>query len=361
MAWDGIAQDRTRASTLLVNDEAIERTEAIMVRLVRGEDDFVGHVCAEHLMTGGKRARARLALAAAHALGFRRTEAAPWAAAVELIHNASLVHDDLQDGDRVRRGHETTWVRYGAAQAINAGDLMLVLPWVAIDELRAPALARAHISGALGRAVAAMARGQADEPFLLDACRTGRARAGYTRCIAGKTGALFGVPVEGAAYLAGEPAADARALGDVFARIGVLFQLQDDVLDLFGDKGRDRPANDLYEGKVSVLVVEHLERHPEDAESLLTLLARSRDATAASEVTRWAERFADGGALKGALGWIADIADEVNTSPALLARPALRALATELVHAVLRPINHLFADNETRLPAFIDSAEEVHP
>jgi geranylgeranyl diphosphate synthase type I len=367
MAWDGV-QDKNKSSTLLVDDEATAAVAETMQRLVRGEggaDDYLASVCEEHLATGGKRARARLALAAAHALGVERARAVPWAAAVELVHNASLVHDDLQDGDRVRRGRETTWVRHGAAQAINAGDLMLVLPFVAVAELRASALARASLSAALARAVAEMARGQADEPRLASACSDGAARAAYTRCIAGKTGALFGVPVEGAAYLAGASASDAQELGAVFARIGVLFQLQDDVLDLFGDKGRERPGNDLYEGKVSALVVEHIERHPDEAAELLALLGRSRLRTPEEEVARWAKRFAEGGALDGALSWIRRIASEVTSVPALVGRRELAALAAELVHAVLRPIEHLFHSSDTLLlpsspPAGL-APDEVHP
>lgn len=309
---------------------------------------MLGRIAEEHLESGGKRVRARLAMAAASALGVEPKRVAPWAAAVELAHNASLIHDDLQDGDTHRRGRPTTWVRWGCAQAINAGDLMLVLPFLLVQELEAEAEAevRSALSRALASALAAMCRGQAEEPELASACAQGRGREAYERCVLGKTGALFGVCVQGAALLAGEAEGRAAALGEVFGRLGVLFQLQDDLLDLYGEKGRERPGNDLREGKVTALVVEHLERYPADAPWLFEVLAYPRDATPDAAVDEAAERFRRGGALDGVLQWAARLVTEVEGAPALRGRPALKALARELVQRILHPIAHLFYDRE---------------
>ena len=95
-----------------------------MASLATGERlDRLGPIVRQHLETGGKRLRARLALAATEALGHQRADAISWAAACELLHNATLIHDDVQDGDRVRRGEPTVWVRHGIPQAINAGEI----------------------------------------------------------------------------------------------------------------------------------------------------------------------------------------------------------------------------------------------
>src|SRR5690349_12844089 len=121
-------------------DALLPEVEAAMQRLVvGGHKEIAGDVGLSHLETGGKRLRARLALAATAALGADSRGAIGWAAACEMLHNATLIHDDLQDGDRVRRGKPTAWVRYGQNQAINGGDLMLILPFAAIGEVRAPA------------------------------------------------------------------------------------------------------------------------------------------------------------------------------------------------------------------------------
>ena len=114
----------------LWSDEGLDDVERLMLELCSGERlDRLGAILWEHVNTGGKRLRARLALASCQALGGTREQAVAWAAACELLHNATLIHDDLQDGDEVRRGREALWVRHGAAQAINAGDLALMLPY----------------------------------------------------------------------------------------------------------------------------------------------------------------------------------------------------------------------------------------
>src|SRR5687767_11384745 len=101
-------------------DPHLPAVEALMRELMEPDaGDPAGAIAAEHVATGGKRLRARLALAAADALGARAGDAVGWAAACELLHNATLLHDDIEDGDRARRGQPTAWVRHGVAQAIN--------------------------------------------------------------------------------------------------------------------------------------------------------------------------------------------------------------------------------------------------
>jgi geranylgeranyl diphosphate synthase type I len=336
MALDGASQN------LLSEDDALRAVEQQMLALSIEHGGVLGEIAAEHLATGGKRVRARLALAAAEALGVARDRAVPWATAVELVHNASLIHDDLQDGDVVRRGRPTTWVRWGAAQAINVGDFLLVLPWLSIRAVEAGARVRAGLSTALAEAICAMTRGQALEPALPEACRDGEGRDAYRLCIEGKTAALFGAPARGAALLAGLEEDEAAAIGAIFERVGVLFQLQDDVLDLYGDKGRKDAGNDVREGKVSALVVEHLERNPDDASWLLGILDKSRTQTTDRDVADVSAAFVERGALDGVLGWIASISAEIASAPELRERPALRLLASTLLDLVLRPISHLF-------------------
>ena len=95
----------------------------------------------------------------------------PWAAACELVHNATLIHDDIQDGDRVRRDQPTTWVRHGVGQAINAGDLLLMLPFTLLSEIDAFPVAKWRLSEALARAAEQTVRGQSSE---MDLASNGR-------------------------------------------------------------------------------------------------------------------------------------------------------------------------------------------
>ncbi|MCB9791925.1 MAG: polyprenyl synthetase family protein [Alphaproteobacteria bacterium] len=327
--------------------EALDQVEGFMLRTCTGERlDRLGTILGDHCSTGGKRLRARLALACAEALGVPRAEAVPWAAAVELLHNASLIHDDLQDGDRVRRGREATWVRHGVAQAINAGDLGLMLPYVALDAIDRDDATRWRMSIALARGAERVVRGQAAELELLH--RERLSWDSYASAVIGKTAALFGLPVEGAALLAGHGQDEARALAEAFLPIGLLFQIQDDILDLYGDKGRGEPGADLREGKVSALVVEHLRLHPWDERWLRGLLALPREETTPHQVAEATERFASGGALEAVWGRLAQIDDAIAESPRLSRHGRLHTVAHELVARALAPIIHT---NPARRPA----------
>ncbi len=312
--------------------------DAVIRAAVRAEAGPLTDIALEHLAGGGKRLRARLALSASRALGVARRDASVWAAAVELIHEASLVHDDLQDGDRVRRGRATTWVRHGAAQAINAGDLLLLVPFSLIASSGAPHAAA--LGGVLASCAARMARGQAEEPFLLATCRDDprAARAAYLSCIEKKTGALFAASVLGAARMAGRDAAAASALARPFIELGMLFQIVDDYLDLWGEKGRDKPGNDVREGKVSALVVAHLARAPEDAAWLCGILERPRDDTTDDDVAAVDARFTASGARAAVGAEIAQRARIIVDDEGLRGAPRLAEIAAALVDKTLAPI-----------------------
>lgn len=350
------ALQRPRKSIAIFSDETMDLVEELMRSAACGDArELLGDICAEHLETGGKRVRARLALAAAEALGERRERAAPWAAAVEMLHNATLIHDDVQDGDMVRRGRPTTWASHGVPQAINAGDLMLMLPASRlVGRCAASDATRWHLAQCLSARAEAVVRGQAADLSLRD--RIAGAVAGsstdpvdaYLRCIEGKTGALFAVPVEGAALLAGRSPEEARALAEPFVVLGMLFQMQDDVLDLYGDKGREERGTDIKEGKISALVVDHLRLHPEDRPWLLGILETPREETRDEDVQDVIARFAASSpevtmsALDATLRRIARLASAAHASPALDDDPNLRDLVLDVTALVLGPIHHLF-------------------
>ncbi len=327
---------------------ALDDVEALMRR--SGVGDFVeplGDMVCDHLDSGGKRVRARLALAAARALGVERVAAAPWAAAVEMLHNATLVHDDIQDGDRVRRGRPTTWAVHGVPQAINVGDLMLMLPTLLAADIDVDERVRFRLCEALARRAAATVRGQAADIALAFALPENVDPVdAYLRCIEGKTGELFALPVEGAAILADHTPDEAKALAEPFAILGMLFQLQDDVLDLWGEKGREARGADIKEGKISAMVVEHLRLFPDEKDWLMGILKTERDATADADVAAVIDRFETGGAQRAVLARIANLATLALNAPALDEHPALRAIVVEVVGVVLAPIQGLFAHHE---------------
>lgn len=325
--WSLPAEDRPPG---LAGHEGVDEVEVQLVHLSVGARlDRLGTVLQEHFASGGKRIRARIALAAGEALGLDRAAVVPWAAACEILHNATLVHDDLQDGDEVRRGHPTVWAAHGHAQAINAGDLMLTLPYLALRALKAPDAVKWRLSEATARRAEQTVRGQAVE---LDLLSHGKLRwhewAGAAR---GKSGALLALPVEGAALLSGLDEPTARKLAEPFATLGLTYQACDDIVDLWGDKGRGAIGNDVREGKVSALVAAHLALHPEDEPALVATLRRPREETSDAEVEGWIDRFARGGARAQVEQFMAKQVEEVLTDPTLSAVPPLHALAEELL------------------------------
>ena len=326
---------RALATLLLDHGELMTRVESRMSELAGDRlDDPGARMLREHLDTGGKRLRPRLALAACQALGGRAEDAVDWAAAVELLHNASLIHDDIQDGDRERRGAPTVWARHGAAQAINAGDLLLMLPFLALRSY--PAETQAALVQVLARYAESTARGQIRELAL--AGSAGHGWGDYFTAVSGKTGTLFGLPVRGAAVLAGLEPVAAADLARTFASIGVLYQLQDDLLDLFEVKGRGSKGSDIYEGRLTAVILTHLDLHPEDADGLLAILTKPRALTTSEEVASVVDRFIEGGAAQQLLQRIDLLASELLASEALSVSPDIRGVAEELVLRVLAPL-----------------------
>ena len=324
-------------TSMLAGDQGLADVEALMQRLAVGDaHDHAATIVLDHLASGGKRLRAPLALAAAEALGKKASDAIGWAAACEILHNATLVHDDLQDGDRVRRGRPTTWVTFGSAQAINGGDLLFQMPYAAIGVLAADDAVKWRLSNILCRQASQVIRGQIDE--LEMTTRMDTTWPVYDRAIIGKTSALFELPVEGAAVLCGASDAEAAKLVTPFRVLGMLFQMQDDVLDLFADKGRDSRGSDVREGKVSALVVEHVTRYPNERDWLVGILKTPRDQTTQAMVDQVIERFAKGGALSGVCERIDKESNRAVNAPELKGTPKLATLMSELVKVIVEPI-----------------------
>jgi geranylgeranyl diphosphate synthase type I len=205
-----------------------------------------------------------------------------------------------------------------------------------LDSDGLPEASRWPLSRALANYAETTVRGQSAELDLLRGQRLDIDH--YNEAVAGKTAALFALPVSGALIIAGR-ATDAVRLSAPFAELGMLFQLQDDVVDLYGDKGRGERGADIREGKVSALVVEHLERAPRDRSRLVDILSRSRERTSSEDVVWAALRFEESGALDAVLQRIHGIAAQARAE--LSAEPALLAVAEELIARSLAPLAFL--------------------
>lgn len=191
--------------------------------------------------TGGKRIRPALCMAAAELFTAEAAVALPGAVALELIHNFSLVHDDVQDRDAERHGRPTVWVLRGEGQAINAGDYLITAAFRALLEGAGAESRRLQALTILNDAMSRMIAGQwADITF---ESRHDVSTEEYLAMVRGKTGALFGAPLAIGAILAGAPIAQARALGEWGETVGLAFQVQDDYLGIWGDPNLTGKSN----------------------------------------------------------------------------------------------------------------------
>ncbi len=227
----------------------------------------------------GKRLRPLLVVRCAEACGASAAEAAPLAAAVELLHNFTLVHDDIQDESAYRHHRETIWHRWGTAAAINTGDALYALAHEALYELAttAPALPPARLLG-LARDFDRMAL-RIVEGQHLDLSHEGRwggGEARYLAMIGGKTAAIMAFATRAGATVAGVDDA-AVALFERFGRdLGLAFQIRDDILGIWAaQEVTGKPtADDIRRRKQSLPLIALDERaRPDDRAELRRLYA----------------------------------------------------------------------------------------
>lgn len=211
----------------------------------------------------GKRLRPALCLLTCEAVGGDAAKAIPLAAAVELVHNFSLVHDDIQDGDRKRHDRDTVWAVWGEPQAINAGDALLSIANLSLaDALDAGMSAETAVraAGLLAERTLEMVEGQ-----VMDIDFEGRQDVGldeYLAMISRKTGALFAAALGLGALAGGAPPADVEVLGRCGRALGIAFQVRDDMLGVWGSEERTgKPAaSDIRRRKKSLPAVSTFSR-----------------------------------------------------------------------------------------------------
>jgi geranylgeranyl pyrophosphate synthase len=292
-----------------------------------------------HLRTGGKRLRALLPLLTAEALGADPGELVPLGAACEVLHNATLVHDDLQDGDRLRRGQSSVWVRYGVPQAINLGDAMFYWTLLLVQRLGGDAARREAVAQRVLLETLRVIDGQEQEFGLKEQAAS---LEGYFSMVEGKTSGLFALPMAGAALYCGAPAAVVEDLAEAARHMGVLFQIQDDVLDLYGSKGRDMVGTDIAEGKRSALMARALTTLPPDQAAWLeAVLDAPRDETSPAQIAQAIDLIRSCGALDFALAELERRRAAALAVPSVASNPALTELVGGMCAVFLAPIEQV--------------------
>ncbi len=288
---------------------ALDNLEAALERAVTRFDDgsVVGAQLRYHFGFGddgrrGKRLRSRLVLEVAREEGLSPDDALAPACAVEIIHEFSLIHDDIEDGDRLRRGRETLWARYGAPHGINSGDALCSVAYLTLlDCAVAPPDRTLAMNRVLLAAHLAMCGGQGRDIAFETEPRVTMEE--YREMIGGKTAALFSAACELGALAAGCDASRSAAYARLGGAYGIAFQIEDDVLGTWGDPATTgKPAGaDLAKRKWTFPVVWALSGPPSEPRSAIAAAYAHGSALSAGDVARTVEALDRLGAREAAL------------------------------------------------------------
>lgn len=222
------------------------------------------------LSLGGKRLRPVLVLMAADLFGQDVMKALPAALAIEVFHNFTLVHDDIMDNAAIRRGQPTVYKKWDQTVAILSGDLMMIKAIDLLCETETTDLK--SLIAVFNKSAADVCEGQQlDMNF---ESRQDVSVEEYTEMISLKTAALLGASLKIGAMVANAPAEDAAHLYEFGKCIGIAFQVQDDILDTFGEgeKVGKKIGGDIAANKKTLLYLHALERADADTSAQLKTL-----------------------------------------------------------------------------------------
>jgi len=289
--------------------------------------------------SGGKRLRPLLGLLAFASITGDHRRALPGAAAVELGHNFSLVHDDIEDGDRERRHRPTLWTVHGVPQAINTGDTLFSLSRIALHRLTDLGFSDAKVLRLMrlyDETCLALCEGQYLDIATSQSAQPMSVEA-YFDMIGRKTAALIAASIEAGALLATDDEAVIARYRAFGWALGVAFQINDDLLGIWGkEQATGKAPSDVVHKKKTLPVIYAMEQAgPEDRERLDALYATSGPSPAeVTEIVELLERL-------GARDYTRDQAhryrDEAlaELGAAGVVQPAARARLEEIIVSVI--------------------------
>ena len=294
------------------------------------------HMTLKHLEATGKMLRPHIVRDLALCFDLKLEQALPWASSCELLHNATLIHDDIQDGDDTRRGLPAIWKEFGVHQAINVGDFLLTLAPQPIiqsyeyDNRELLSLFTVMSSRIVG--------GQVDEFELGKFINHQDLLDRYLDCITGKTSTLFAGLAIGVGMTSGQEKSTLRHLEDIFSQLGVIFQIQNDILDFYSGTKDMEQFSDIKEGKISFLVINYLSMHPEKLKTVQIILDKSRELTTIEDIDKIKELFETSRNFSSSVDFIKSKIQKLQSHTYLKENGRLLSIIEELVQKILQPI-----------------------
>lgn len=214
--------------------------------------DAAGHL----IVNGGKRLRPYMVIRSCQILGGKASTAMPAASAVEMVHNFTLVHDDIMDNDEMRHGVPTVHKKFGMPVAILAGDVLFSKAYQIISNSKLSSNANNQLISRLAKACVDVCEGQLFDIKMAEEKRI-PSQSEYINMISKKTAALFDVSCSMGAICATNNKKDIQNLSSFGKNLGIAFQITDDLIGVMGDpKITKKPVgNDLREGKKSLPIL----------------------------------------------------------------------------------------------------------
>ena len=226
---------------------------------------------------GGKRIRPLLSLLCFRAFNGREYEQVKKTAAlIEMFHNFTLIHDDIEDDSKFRRGEPTLHIGHGIAMALNSGDALYTLIWNELSALNMEPVRLTEVMKMCSGGFTEVVDGQGIEIYWERNNQFDISEADYYNMIEKKTAALIGLSCRIGAYLAGASKKEQDAMEAYGRKIGIAFQIYDDVLNVSGnfEKYKKEIGGDITEGKRTLMVIKTLaSANKQEAEQLKKILS----------------------------------------------------------------------------------------
>ncbi len=284
--------------------------------------------------SGGKKLRPFLTMVSTGAFGESEEKAIPYALALELVHNFTLVHDDIMDQDELRRGEPTLYRKVGDAHAINAGDGLFALAFNILTQMEVDDEKIVKLLDELSSSVLRIAEGQEEDlsferDFDIE-------EDDFIQMIEKKTAYLFRASTRGGAVIAGCNEEEIEAIGEYARKMGIAFQIQDDYLDLVGDEGKigKDVGSDIKEGKRTLMVIKALsELTGERADRLLDIL--EKDDNTKAEIEEAIDLFEDAGAIEYSRNLARNYASQAKAELSVVPDNEYKKILEELVDFVI--------------------------
>lgn len=271
--------DTTRATALFASvQDGLAAVERRLRETVAGEHGALTAATERLLNAGGKRLRPAICLMAAGACGADAERAVSLAAAVEMVHTATLVHDDLIDAAGLRRGVPTLNANWPADAIVLAGDYMFARAAGLIARTRHP-----DVIDLFAQTLMTIVNGEIRQRFSGQGCVS---RDDYYERIYAKTAAMFVLSTQAAALLGEAAPAAQQALREFGHRVGLAFQIVDDVLDFIGapDQIGKPVGSDLRQGVFTLPAIYYVQAHPDDPDVKALCNGNAGDAGAVRRV-----------------------------------------------------------------------------